>query len=78
MRSSNSIGANSPLGSQQSARCSSKQTETDPENSKAGVCGEMAFSRSISLAPLDLGHDQVSDHEIDSSALHKLDSTVGV
>src|ERR1019366_5225686 len=52
MRSSSSIGANSPFGSQPSARVSSAQQLTEPENSRAGVCGEIALIWSISFAPL--------------------------
>src|ERR1035437_3639156 len=55
MRSSSSMGANSPFGSQPSARVSSAQQLTEPENSSAGVCGEIVLIWSISFAPLSFG-----------------------
>src|SRR5664279_4526651 len=55
MRSSSSMGANSPFGSQRSARVSSAQQLTEPENSSAGVCGEIVLIWSISFAPLSFG-----------------------
>ena len=78
IRSSSSMGANSPLGSQPSARLSSVQQFT-----RTGKQQRRSIRRNC-LQPVDqsgaaeLGHHQVGQHQIDTAELHHFNCTFGI